>query len=171
MTIHMYKFYKNSIICFATISLLIIIGALIFTAYYQTGDSADFIMLFAAVPIAVLIALFPIFLNYKHLTQIRLYENTCIAYSFLRKKLCTVDFEKQVYYSVFYVRFAYAPQVEFIAVSNAPFTVEQNGNTFSKRGFYGAYNQKRIIVFPYDAQVASLLHLEKWEPIKQNPFI
>lgn len=166
MTIHMFKFYKNSIICFAAIGLLIIIGTLIFTAYYQTGEGADdYIMLFVAVPIAVLIALFPMFLNYKHLTQIRLHENTCIAYSFLRKKLCTVDFMKPVFYSVFYVRFAYAPQVKFIAVSNEPFLMETSGKHLLKRNFYGAYNRKEIIVFPYDDQIASLLHLEKWEQI------
>lgn len=166
MTIPMFKFYKNSIICFAAIGLLIIIGSLVFTAYYQTGDGADdYIMLFVAVPIAVLIALFPIFLNYKHLTQVQLNENHCVSYTLCRKKLCTVDFKKPVFYSAFYVRFAYAPPVKFIAVSNVPFTVEQNCTLLSKRGFYGAYNQKRIIVFPYDEQVASLLNLEKWEKI------
>lgn len=166
MTIHMLKFYKNSIICFAAIGLLIIIGALIFTAYYQTGEGVDdYIMLFVAVPIAVLIALFPIFLNYKHLTQVQLNENHCVSYTLCRKKLCTVDFKKPVFYSVFYVRFAYAPPVRFIAVSNAPFAVAQNCNSLSKRGFYGAYNRKEIIVFPYDEQVASQLHLEKWEQI------
>lgn len=166
MTIHMLKFYKNSIICFTAIGLLIIIGTLIFTAYYQTGYGADdYIMLFVAVPIAIMIALFPIFLNYKHLTQVQLNENHCVSYSLCRKKLCTVDFKKPVFYSVFYVRFAYAPPVNFIAVSNGPFAVEQNCNSPSKRGFYGAYNQKKIIVFPYNEQVKSQLHLEKWEQI------
>ena len=172
MIIHMSKFYKTSIICFIVIGLLIIISALVFTVYYHNGEGlSDYIMLFVTVPIALLTILFPILLNYKHLTQVHLNENTCIAYSFLRKKLCTVNLKKQVFYSVFYVRFAYAPQVKFIAVSNAPFTVEQNCNCISKRGFYGAYNKKKIIVFPYNEQVASLLYLEKWEPIKQNSFI
>lgn len=169
MSIYTFKFYKNSIICFAVIGLLVIIGSVVFIAYYHTNEGVeDYIMLFITIPAAVMIALFPILLNYKHLTQVQINENNCVAYSFLRRKLCTVHFNEQVFYSVFYVRFAYAPPVKFIAVSNEPFSFEHNHKHISKRSFYGAYNQKKIIVFPYDEQVAALLNPEKWKQIKHN---
>lgn len=163
MKISMLKCYKTNIICFATLGLLMIVGAIVFTVYYYTGSGLDdYIMLFIAVPGGLCIALFPILLNYKHLTHLVLNTQICTSYSFLGKKRCTVHFAEKVYYAVFYVQFAYAPQIRFIALSNEKYVCENRPRSIFEKSFYGKYNPKKIIVFPYDEKVAPLLHLNDW---------
>lgn len=165
MIIHMSKLYKLDIIFSTTFALVIIIGALVFTFYYYTGSGVeDYIMLFCAIPMATG-ALTPIIISHRHLTQVHLDKNGCVAYSFLRKKLCMVDFRKPVYYSFFYFfsKIPHAPRVEFIAVSNERFAIPDKSTR--KKGFYGAYDQRKIIIFLYEEKVSELLNIEKWEQI------
>ena len=76
-----------------------------------------------------------------------------------------VDFRKPVYYSFFYFfsKIPHAPQVEFIAVSNERFAIPDKSTR--KKGFYGAYDQRKIIIFLYEEKVSELLNIEKWEQI------
>ena len=151
----MFKFYKNSFIFSLTLGIFVIVGSVIFTINYYRGVGVDdFIMLFLGIPIGVLNALFPIFLNYRQLIYIVLDERKCISYTLFKKKLCQVDFDRYVYYSFFDVKFAYSPLVKFIALSNMPFICNQNSKSVFEKKFYGAYDQRKIIVFPYDNQLA-----------------
>ena len=137
------------------------VGAIVFTVYYYTGSGLDdYIMLFLAVPEGLGVALFPILLNYKQLSHAVLDTQTCTSYSFLGKKHCTVHFAEKVYYAVFYVKFAYTPQIRFIALSNEKFVCENRPRSIFEKSFYGKYNPKKIIVFPYDEKAAPLLHLK-----------
>lgn len=166
MKITMFKLYKTSIICSSALGIFVIVGSIIFTIYYYSGVGLDdFIVLLDAIPIGIAISLFPILINYKQLTHVFLNHEKCISYSLLRKKLCQININENVFYSFFDVRFAYAPSVKFIALSNMPFKCEQNHKSILEKKFYGSYDQKQIIIFPYDDYVAPLLNLDNWHKI------
>lgn len=166
MKINMFKFYKAGIICLLTLGIIEIIGSIIFTAYYYTGNGIDdCIILFIAFPIGLVVALFPICISYRQLTYVLLDDTKCTSYSLLRKRLCEVDFKESVFYSEFYVKFAYKPRVKFIALSNEPFVCKQNSESAFEKKFYGAYNQNKIIIFPYDEHTSPLLNLDEWHAV------
>ena len=166
MKISMFKFYKTTIICFMTLGIFAIIGSIIFTVYYYSGVGLDdYIVLLWVIPMGIAVSLFPILINYKQLTHVFLNHEKCISYSLLRKKLCQINLNEPVFYSFFDVRFAYTPSVRFIALSNIPFRCEQNPKSFFEKKFYGSYDQKQIIIFPYGEQVVPLLNLDNWHKI------
>lgn len=167
MKIGLLKYYKSNFICFLMLGVCIIVGAIIFTFYYYQGEGLDdFIMLFLAVPIGIVISLFPILISYKQLNFVYLENDMCVSYSLLKKKLCQVNYNERVFYSFFDVKFAYAPVVKFIALSNTPFLCKQNPESFLEKKFYGTYDNTRIIVFPYDKQVAQRLNIDDWHNVR-----
>ncbi len=166
MKINMFKFYKISCICLLSLGLCVILGSIILTiCNYQGIGIDDFIMLFLAVPLGIVISLFPVLINYKQLTHISLDHEKCISYSLLGKRLCEINYHTTVFYSFFEVKFLYAPPVRFIAISNMPFKCEQNPKSIFDKKFYGCYDQSRIIIFPYDDKVALFLNLDDWQKI------
>ena len=170
MKISMFKFYKARCIFFLIMGAALIAGAIAFTIYFYSGAGIieDFLLLILAVPMAPIIALLPFFMSYGQMTHVILDEGKCVSYSLLNKKLCRVRYDKDVFYSFFYVKFLYEPEVRFIALSNSPFQCRQTLAEITditgalKKKFYGTYNQRKIIVFPYDETVAPLLHLDDW---------
>ena len=161
MKINMFRFYKTGCVCFFILGLFIIIGSIIAAfQFYRNIGIGDFIIVFVGVPIGVVVALFPIFLYYKQLTYVTLEKNKCTSYSLFKKKLCQVDYNIKVYYSFFDVNFLYSPTVKFVALSNMPFECD-NRVGIIKKGFYGSYDQTKIIIIPYDNQVSSMIKLDK----------
>ncbi len=168
MKISMFKFYKTSVISFIALATILIIASLAYTAFYTDGEMDECIMMYISIPIGFAISLFPILINYRQLTHVSLDHDKCISYSLLGKKLCQINYNEYVFYSFFDVRFAYAPPVRFIALSNLPFVCNQNPKSIFEKKFYGAYDQKQIIIFPYDDQVAPLLNLDNWQKTQDN---
>lgn len=170
MKINNFRIYKTDIVVFMAFGLFAIIGSVILTVRFYAGEGiGDFIILFLTVTLGIVIALLPIIMNYRQLTQVHLTQNGCVSYSFLRKQLCHVDFSKKVFYSVFYVRIAYTPKIKFVAVSNEPFECERESEHINKRSFYRKYDQKKIIVFLYDDQLSGFLNTEKWQQVNVLP--
>ena len=166
MKISMFKFYKIDIICFLTLGIFVIVGSIIFTIYYYSGNGVDdYIFLLLCIPLGIFIILFPICLFYRALIYVLFEDKKCTSYSLLKKKLCEVDLSNRVFYSEFYVKFLYVPPIKFIALSNEPFVCKQNPKSILERGFYGSYNQKKIIIFPYDEQIASFLSFDEFQRI------
>lgn len=166
MKISMFKFYKSTIIFCSILGIFTIVGSIIFTIYYYSGVGLDdYIMLFLVIPIGIGVSLFPIIINYKQLTHVFLEHDKCISYSLLRKNLCQINFNESVFYSFFDVRFLYEPPIRFIALSNMSFKCVQDTKSIFEKKFYGTYNQKQIIIFPYDDQVVPLLNLDNWHRI------
>lgn len=155
MKINMIRFYKTAIIVFGIISLIIIMVSVVFAILFQTGGAEGVLMLLLGIFAGIMCLLFPILLNGRQLTRVQLSADSAEAYSFLGRKLCSVDFSKEVFSAPFDVRFPYAPPVKFIAVSNEPFADPKQ----SKR-FYGTYDREKIIVFPYDEQTAQFVNTE-----------
>ena len=62
----------------------------------------------------------------------------------------------------FDVRFTYSAPMKFVALSNEPFSCVSRNGVF-KAGFYGAYDPKKIIVFPYDNKTAPWLAVDCWQ--------
>ncbi len=157
MKISMFRFYKTSIITALVYGMIVLIGSIILSCYYATH-----IFLIIGLAFALLAAVFPIKIYHRNLTHVLLEREKCIAYSLFNQKLCQVNFNEKTFYSFFDVRFLYAPPVRFIALSNTPFQCVQNTKSIFEEKFYGVYNQKRIVIIPYDAQVAPLLKLNAW---------
>lgn len=153
--INMIKFYKTSITVFGVISLIIIAASVAFAILFQTSGAEGVLMLLFGIFAGIMCLLFPILLNGRQLTRVLLSADKAEAYSFLGRKLCSVDFGKEVFSAPFDVRFPYAPPVKFIAVSNETFADPKQ----SKR-FYGTYDRKKIIIFPYDEQTAQFINTE-----------
>ncbi len=158
MKIKMWKLYFSDIICFSVLGICMIIGTVVYTALHYTGEGADdFFMIFIGVPMGVLIAAFPFVLNYRNMTRILIADGRCAAYSLLEKKICEVDLNEKIYQARFYVRFRFQPERKFVAVSNEPFVCERRQKSIFEKKFYGTYDRKKVIVFPYDQKAASLL--------------
>lgn len=161
--IKMWKFYLADIICFLTLGVVVIIGSVVFTAYYYSGAGTDdLIMLFIGVPTGVLIAVFPFVSNYRNMLYIQIDDDKCTSYSLNGKKVCEVDFHEKVYRSYFYVRFQFIPQLKFIAIANEAFVCEQPQQSIFKRKLYGKYPREKVIVFPCEAVRAKKLNWN-WE--------
>lgn len=151
MRISMFKFYKTSCLVFAILGMLVIAGSIIFTALYYGGTGFDdFIMLLIGIPLGAFIAAFPIIMNYRQLTSVILEETMYTSYTLFKKKLCQVDFNKEVYSCFFDVRFPYCLPVKFIAISNVPFSLSKNAESNDLNRFLGTYDQSRIIILPED---------------------
>lgn len=166
MKINNFRIYKTDIVVLMASGLFAIIGSVILTVRFYAGEGiGDFIILFLTVPLGIVIALLPIIMNYRQLTQVHLTQNGCVSYSFLRKRLCHVDFSKKVFYSVFYVQIAYTQKIKLVAVSNEPFECERESKHINKRSFYRKYDQKKIIVFLYDDKLSDFLNTEKWQQV------
>lgn len=155
MKISMIKFYKSTLIVFGVISLIIIAAAVAFALLFRTGGREGVIMMLLGVFAGIMCMLFPIVLNGRQLTRVRLSDDEAVSYSLFGKELCSVDFSKNVFSTPFDVRFSYAPPTKFIAVSNESFADPKQ----SKR-FYGTYDRKKIIIFPYDEQAAQFINTE-----------
>lgn len=156
--INMWKIYLNGIVCFLTLGAVAIVGSVVYTVYTYTGGGADdLILLFIGVPMGVLIAVFPFLVNYRNMTRILISDERCVAYSLLGKKICEVDLNEKIYQARFYVRFQFQPERKFVAVSNEPFVCERRQKSLFEKKFYGTYDRKKVIVFPYDEKAASLL--------------
>ena len=163
MKINMFQFYKRTTICFFVLAIIVLSGSVLLVFAFWTGCKEDFIILISGTLISTICFCFPILLNYRQLTRVLLDTEKCTSYSFLGKILCEIQLDKNVLYSIFFVRFAYAPAVKFIAISNEPFVCEQLQKNFLEKTFYGTYNQKKIIIFPYDEKVIPYLNLDKWQ--------
>ncbi len=144
MKISMFKlFYNYDIIIAWILSLLIIIGGIIFTVCFFQGKSIldDFLVLFITVPLGLMFSVFPIVINYRQLTTVLLEKEKCTSYSFFNKKLCRVDYDKNVFYALFEVNFPRAMPIRFIAISNENFECDKsfgiNRNGY-KNEFYGS---------------------------------
>lgn len=166
MKISMFKFYKTSIIVGLVYGSIVLIGSIIISVYYATGNILDDCILpICGITLALLGGLSPALINVRQLNHVYLDHERCISYSLLRQKLCQVNYNEYVFYSFFDVRFAYAPPVKFIAISNMPFKCEQNPKSIFDKKFYGYYDRSRIVIFPYDDKVASFLNLDDWKKI------
>lgn len=162
------KQYHGDIVVFAILGIIIAVGSIVLTAYYYTGAGADdYFLLFIAVPCSILCFLFPIILNYRQLTYVLLDNTKCTSYTLLHKKLCTVDLQNTVYYTLFDVWFPYRPKVKYIALSNDTFECDHNNKKIDlyKRKFYGKYNRKSIVIFPYDERTVSFLNFDDYRMI------
>ena len=171
MEINLFKSYRHNVIFFLVLGLLIIIGSIIFTVYYYEGIGFDdYIMLLLGVPIGLIPIIFPFCICSKRFfTQVVLEENKCTSYSFFKKELCVVNFNKKVYFTFFNILSrSYNPRpygVKFIAVSNEPFVCNQNTLNIFKGIFQGTYDYKKIIIFPYYSETIKLLKHENWSYI------
>ena len=158
MKINMWKIYLNGIVCFLTLGAVVIIGSVVYTVYHYTGGGADdLILLFIGVPMGILIVAFPFLVNYRNITRILISDDRYVAYSLLGKKICEVDLNEKIYQARFYVRFRFQTERKFVAVSNEPFVCERRRKSLFEKKFYGTYDRKKVIVFPYDEKAASLL--------------
>lgn len=158
MKINTLKFYKVSFVCFFILGLIVIISSIIFTIDHCVGAGVDdLIMLFIGIPAGLAIVIFPWIINYKQLIYVVFDKTTCTSYSLFKKKLCQIDFEKPIYYFIFNVTFSYAPSVKFVSISNMPFICEPKAKSIVKKKFYGNYDTKKIIIFPYDDNIAKRL--------------
>lgn len=135
------------------LGFIVIIGSTAFSFYFQTG----YIVNLLGLSVGALCSIFPILLNYRQLTHVVLKNDECISYSFLHKKLCVINLKEDVYYSLFYVRFSYAPKIQFIALSNESFSIAQSSKNLMSKSFYGEYNQKKIIILPYDEHIFQMI--------------
>lgn len=156
----MFKFYKIGIATSIALGFIIIIGSVILTIFCRLSN----VIFLIAVPCGLMIALFPILLNHRQLTNVLLSESEVVSYSLFGEKLCAVSLGEPVFYSFFYVRPPCEPEIEFIAISNESFICDNDFKSFSKKRFYGSYDRKTIIIFPYDEQVAPLLNIDNWKP-------
>ncbi len=160
MKIRTFNYYKTTITVFLALGVLLNIFAFIMAV-----DIDEYIFFYYSIPISLVIAFFPIIIDYKHIISVHLDHEKAISYSLLNKKLCQVNFKDTVFYSFFDVKFLYATSVKFIAVSNEPFLCDENCKSSFKRGFYGSYDQKSIIVFPYNTDyplLRTLLNDKNW---------
>ena len=163
MKISMFRFYKTQIITGFVYGIVVLIGTIIISTHYATGNILDDCILpICGFSLALIGGLSPVLINIRQLNRVVLKHDSCISYSIFRRKLCEVKYSERVFYSLVDVRFAYAPPVRFIALSNRPFTCEQNPKSIFGKKFYGTYDQNQIILFPYDGQVAPLLNLKDW---------
>ena len=160
MKIRTFNYYKTTITVFIALGVLLNISSLVMAI-----EIDEYKIFYYSIPISLVIAFFPIIIDYKHIISIYLDHEKAISYSLLNKKLCQVNFKDTVFYSIFDVKFLYATSVRFIAVSNEPFLCDENCKSVFKRGFYGSYDQKSIIIFPYITGyplLQSFLNDENW---------
>ena len=161
MKINMTKFYKATICTFLFLGVLIILWPLVFVIIYIDEKLEAGVVLGASFVVGVAIASFPFLLNYRQLFYVYVGENGSTSYTLLGRKLCQVDYNQDVFYIFFNVKFLYACPVKFIAISNTPITYKENQTSYLKR-FYGSYNRKQVIVLPYYNRVKQFLNLDDW---------
>ncbi len=161
MKIGLFKFYRNGIIVFWTIATIVIVSSIIMTINFGVEDKGGFLFLLLGFLLGIFCIVFPVLLNYRQLTYVIFEKHRFSAYSLAHKKLCSVELDQNVFFAEFFVQFALASRVKFIALSNAPFIVNQPQSIFDKN-FYGSYDQTKILIFPYDEQVIPYLHFELW---------
>ena len=163
MKIHLIKLYKTTILFFLVSGTAVIIGTVILTVVSgQVNEPGGRIMLILSISMGIALICFPFLLFGKNLSSVALSDENCISCSFLGKFLCPVDYSRPVFYSFFDVRFTYSAPMKFIALSNEPFSCVSRNGVF-KAGFYGAYDPKKIIVFPYDNKTAPWLAVDCWQ--------
>lgn len=161
-----FKMYKATIICFFVIGFVILGISITLTVCYSSENENLFIFSAIGIPAACSCCIFPLLLYYKHLPWILMEKHMCTSFSFFpRKKLCTVDFNKDVYFALFFVRCLYSQPLQFIAISNTTFSCDRRSGYVKGKSFYGSYNTKQVIVFPYDATILPFELMENWHMI------
>ncbi len=95
-------------------------------------------------------------------THVIVEEHQFTSYSVFNRKLYTLDLAKLVYYEIFKARVDLFYIHDFIALSNDPFELEDHKD---KRGFFVRYDQRSLLVMPYNDKTKPLVQINKWERI------
>ena len=165
MKINTFKLYKWNVWTSWIMGIVLMVGSVAFYIFVSERDRLAQICLCVSALVAFLISLFPVLIFHRHLTCVYLERDRCIAYSFGGHQLCQVDYNKQVFYSLFDVYGVCGPPIRFAALSNSTFKCKQNTKSIFEEKFYGYYDQSKIVVFPYDTNLDPLLHLDAWHKI------
>ncbi len=163
MKIKMFNLYRGTFIVFWILSAVCFAGAFALSAFLGDGSKDDFVIISVGMLLGVLCIFIPLILYRRQCTSVYLNSSGCTSHSIVGKKLCYVDFNKTVYYSLFNIQFLYETPIKLIAVSNMPICSNSKNNEAFKKRFYGSYNRKSIMVFIYNEESQRFLKTNEWQ--------
>lgn len=83
-----------------------------------------------------------------------------------RKRLCTIDKTKPIYYVIFWADEGMFSRKEYIVLSNEPFEYQRRHSIrifpWDKKPLLVSYNVRKQIAMPYDNTTKSILETDKW---------
>ncbi len=101
-------------------------------------------------------------------SYVYLNESYCNSFNSNNELLCKVDLTKNVYFCFFQFRLRYKGIIKFIAISNEKFEFNGVIGTFTKKGFLGSYNKRKVIVFPRTYESDKYFDFSKCTEITKN---
>lgn len=162
MKIPLSDYWRKSSLFNLCLLIFIVFGTIAFCIWSR--DKEVYIIVICALPfIIILIAM--LLCSRRFLTYVIVEAHQTQAYSFFNKELCSINFDTQVYYSIFKSTEGGIYTKQFIAVSNVPFKYQPVYGA-SKIKFIQHYDLKKQIVMPYNEKIIPFLKLDDW--IKVN---
>lgn len=164
MRIYLSNYWKKNCIFSAVIFLIIIIATVMFCVY--SHDAEDYILI-AGSMFFVFLLCYMIFISMKLVRYVVKDKQHLIMYSFVGKKISSLNLETEIYYEVLPLTEGTFSKQDFIVLSNIPF-VSYRSNHFIGLAKVCKFIDKNgnQIIMPYKNQyIMNLFDISAWHKI------